>query len=61
MQLGMKRAQALAEVLRSRGVSANHISTVSYGKTKLLSLENNEDAYYKNRRVEIIFESEMVD
>jgi len=54
LALGERRAQAVARLFRALGVSANRITTVSYGEEKPVALEHNEAAWRQNRRVEII-------
>lgn len=55
--LGWKRAKAVADILKQQGVSSKQIAMVSYGKEKPVSLEHTEEAYQKNRRVELIYEA----
>jgi len=50
MVLGAKRARAAMEYLRSLGVSADRMSTVSYGEELPLDPRHNEEAWAKNRR-----------
>lgn len=50
MVLGANRARAAADYLRSIGVSADRVSTVSYGKELPLDPAHNEAAWAKNRR-----------
>lgn len=50
MVLGAKRARAAMEYLRSLGISAERMSTVSYGKELPLDPRHNEEAWAKNRR-----------
>ena len=50
MVLGQKRAQAAYDYLRGLGISAERMSTVSYGKELPLDPRHNEDAWSKNRR-----------
>lgn len=51
MALGQRRAQAAYEFLRSAGVPAKRMSTISYGKELPLDTGHNESAWAKNRRV----------
>lgn len=53
--LGERRAQSVAQVLRARGVSREQLSLVSYGEERPAQLGSNEDAWAKNRRVEIVY------
>ena len=48
--LGDRRAAATKNYLVSLGISADRISTVSYGKEKPFCMESNEDCWQKNRR-----------
>ena len=47
--LGASRAESAKEALVQRGVSAERIRTVSYGKEKPFCTEDNEDCWQKNR------------
>jgi peptidoglycan-associated lipoprotein len=50
MALGAKRAQSARDYLRSLGVAADRMSTISYGKELPLDPGHNEAAWAKNRR-----------
>jgi peptidoglycan-associated lipoprotein len=50
MALGAKRAQASFNYLRSMGVDASRMSTISYGEELPLDPRHNEEAFAKNRR-----------
>jgi peptidoglycan-associated lipoprotein len=50
LALGAKRAQAAKDYLISLGVSANRISTVSYGEEIPACRSQGEDCWQKNRR-----------
>lgn len=50
MALGAKRARAAQDYLRTLGVEANRMSTVSYGEELPLDPRHNEEAWAKNRR-----------
>jgi peptidoglycan-associated lipoprotein len=50
MVLGRNRAEAVREYLRGLGISADRMSTVSYGKELPLDPRSNEEAWAKNRR-----------
>lgn len=52
--LGMKRAQAVAEVLRSRGMDTANMSVTSHGESDLLVPTPKGVPEPKNRRVEVI-------
>lgn len=53
--LGERRAQAVARVLLSRGVSSEQFEIISYGEERPAVLGSNEEAWAKNRRVEIAY------
>jgi len=50
MVLGMNRARSAFDYLRSLGISADRMSTVSYGEELPLDPRHNEEAWDKNRR-----------
>ncbi|GAC1617909.1 MAG: hypothetical protein PVS2B2_02160 [Candidatus Acidiferrum sp.] len=50
LALGDRRASAVKQYLVSLGISADRLSTVSYGKEKPACMESNEECYQKNRR-----------
>ncbi|MDR1695006.1 MAG: peptidoglycan-associated lipoprotein Pal [Lactobacillaceae bacterium] len=50
LALGERRANAAKQYLISRGVAADRISTISYGKEKPEVLGSNEAAWAQNRR-----------
>lgn len=50
MALGAKRAQASFNYLRTVGIDASRMSTISYGEELPLDPRHNEEAYAKNRR-----------
>lgn len=50
MVLGEKRARAAYDYLRTLGVDASRMSTVSYGEELPLDPRHNEEAWAKNRR-----------
>jgi peptidoglycan-associated lipoprotein len=52
--LGEARAKAAKDYLVSVGVSANQLSTISYGKEKQLCDEHDEACWSKNRRIHIV-------
>ncbi|MEJ2554427.1 MAG: peptidoglycan-associated lipoprotein Pal [Gammaproteobacteria bacterium] len=53
--LGERRAKAVAEMMKLMGVSADQISTVSYGEERPAALGHDEAAWSLNRRVEIVY------
>ena len=48
--LGDRRAAAVKQYIVSQGVSADRISTVSFGKEKPFCTESNEECWQQNRR-----------
>jgi peptidoglycan-associated lipoprotein len=50
LSLGEKRASALEDTLIAKGIDANRIRTVSYGKERPFALGSNEAAWAQNRR-----------
>jgi peptidoglycan-associated lipoprotein len=53
--LGNRRALAVASVLSMDGVSKNQVTTVSYGAEKPVATGNDESAWAKNRRVDLVY------
>ncbi|MFD1801750.1 peptidoglycan-associated lipoprotein Pal [Mixta tenebrionis] len=53
--LGERRANAVKMYLQGKGVSADQISIVSYGKEKPAVLGHDEAAYSKNRRAVLVY------
>ncbi len=54
LALGERRANSAKRYLITLGVSANQISTISYGEEKPADLGNDEEAWAKNRRDEFV-------
>ena len=52
MELGRRRAQAVADILISEGVPAGQLSVVSYGKDRPVADNSTEEGRARNRRVE---------
>jgi peptidoglycan-associated lipoprotein len=50
LALGARRANAVQEYLVARGIDANRLRVVSYGKERPLELCSDEACYAKNRR-----------
>ena len=50
LALGERRANAVKQFLVSKGVAADRVSTISYGKERPAVLGNNEAAWAQNRR-----------
>jgi peptidoglycan-associated lipoprotein len=53
--LGERRAQTVRRALMLQGVQESQISTVSYGEERPAAIGSDENAYSKNRRVEIVY------
>ena len=53
--LGERRAQAVKRALLLQGVAEAQVSTVSYGEERPAVKGESEDAWAKNRRVEIVY------
>ena len=53
--LGERRAHAVRRAMLLQGVSADQISTISYGEERPALKAHNESAWARNRRVEIIY------
>jgi peptidoglycan-associated lipoprotein len=53
LSLGQKRADAVKQALELTGASVTNIEAVSFGKEKPVDYSHNEDAWAKNRRVDI--------
>lgn len=56
LALGEKRALAVSQVMMLFGVSETRIDVVSFGEEQPAAQESNEQAWSKNRRVEIIIQ-----
>jgi OmpA-OmpF porin, OOP family len=53
MQLGQRRADAVAQLLLNYGVSLNRLALKSYGETKPIATNETAEGRAKNRRVEL--------
>ena len=53
--LGDRRAQSVRRVLLFQGASTDQVDTVSYGEEQPAMSGHNEEAWAKNRRVELIY------
>ena len=53
--LGERRAQAVRRALLLQGAADGQLSTVSYGEERPASAGHDEQAWAKNRRVEIVY------
>lgn len=54
LALGEKRARAVEEFLVNQGVSADQLSTISYGEERPAVPGSDEDSWAKNRRAEFV-------
>ncbi len=52
--LGEKRAQSVKDYLTALGVSAERVTTISYGKDRPLSFGHDDEAWSKNRRANFV-------
>ena len=53
--LGMRRAQAVRQALLLQGASAGQITVTSYGAEHPVDPAHSEEAWQKNRRVDIVY------
>jgi peptidoglycan-associated lipoprotein len=53
--LGERRSQTVRRALALQGVQESQIATVSYGEERPAAAGSDENAYSKNRRVEIVY------
>ena len=53
LALGQKRAEAVAKSLTLLGVASGQVEPVSFGKERPADTGHNEEAWAKNRRVEL--------
>ena len=58
LSLGQYRSVAVKKAFNLLGVQDKQIETVSYGKEKAMTGCKTEDCYQKDRRVDIVYESE---
>jgi peptidoglycan-associated lipoprotein len=56
--LGDRRATAAKNFLVNLGVSADRVSTISYGKSRPVCTESNEECWQKNRHAHFHFGTE---
>ncbi len=57
LALGQKRSEAVLKALNNLGVTDSQVEAVSYGEEKPEDPNSNEEAWAKNRRVEILYKS----
>ncbi len=55
LALGQKRSEAVKQRLQLLGVPASRIESVSFGREKPVDTRENEEAWAKNRRADIIY------
>ena len=55
--LGEQRAKSVAGMMKVQGVSESQLEIVSYGEEKPSVYGSDEDAWEKNRRVEIVYQA----
>lgn len=55
MALGERRARTAAIFLQSQGVKAGRLDVISYGETKPLASDEDEESWARNRRVEVSY------
>jgi peptidoglycan-associated lipoprotein len=53
--LGERRAKAIVQYLQSLGVTADQMTTVSYGEEKPVDLSRTEEGFSKNRRAVLVY------
>jgi peptidoglycan-associated lipoprotein len=53
--LGERRANAVAEILKSRGVASEQIRVISYGAERLALPGHTEEEYKRDRRVVLVY------
>ena len=54
MKLGQRRAEAVFDYLKSKGVASNRLKTVSFGKSKPVASNKTAEGRSENRRVDLI-------
>lgn len=54
LALGERRAKAIADYLAVQGIDRSRMEIVSYGEEKPVAMGSNEEAWAKNRRVELV-------
>lgn len=57
LALGERRAMTVRRFLMSNGANAEQLKVVSFGEERPAVMGHNEDAYSKNRRVEVKYQS----
>lgn len=54
LALGERRANAVRQIFISNGINGNRVTTVSFGKEKLLANSESDEAMAKNRRANFV-------
>ena len=54
--LGDRRAQSVRRILLFQGASSDQLETISYGEEKPAEFGHDEQAWARNRRVELVYE-----
>lgn len=55
--LGARRAESVSQLLQAYGVAPGRLETISYGEELPAVEGHNEEAWAKNRRVEIVYDT----
>jgi len=55
LALGERRALAVAGLMNATGAGGSKINSISYGEERPVDSAHNEDAWHKNRRVQIAY------
>jgi peptidoglycan-associated lipoprotein len=58
LALGQRRADGVKNLMSLSGAAADQIEVVSFGKEKPVAAGHDEDAWAKNRRVDIVYQGE---
>ena len=58
LALGLRRAEAVREILVASGVYADQVETISYGEERPRATGSDESAWADNRRVRIVYSDE---
>ncbi|MDE2424183.1 MAG: peptidoglycan-associated lipoprotein Pal [Betaproteobacteria bacterium] len=58
LALGQRRADSVKKLMMAKGVSANQIDTISFGKEKPRNPGHNKAAWAENRRTDIVYRGE---
>jgi peptidoglycan-associated lipoprotein len=55
LALGEQRAESTQDIFITLGIFENQLETLSYGEERLAVFGHNEDSWWKNRRVELVY------